>query len=159
MPTKFILPHVPSYHRRFYPEYGLSEYETAPSPPVELSFTIRSNPIDSPTFFMMMIEPAPKKVPYTFFMPSFHHQQFPDEDPSGADEIEGSASSSWKHRLVVFTHPHEEKEVDYIFNWRYDNERTIISPESMKRLRSKYVFRDVPISYRREKRPLMLTWK
>ena len=108
---------------------------------------------------MLMIEPAPKKVPYTFFMPSFHYQQFPEEDPPEADEIEGSASSSWKHRPAIFTHPREEEEVDYIFNWRYDHERTVISPKSMKRLRSKHVFRDALISYRREKRPLMLTWK
>ena len=93
---------------RFYPEHGLAEYETAPSPPLELSFAIRSNPIDSPTFFMMMIEPAPKKVPYTFFVPSFHYQQFHEEDPPEVDEIEGSASSSWKDRLDVFTHPREE---------------------------------------------------
>ena len=70
VPTKFISSCKPSYHRRFYPEYGPAEYETAPSPSLELSFTIRSNPIDSPTFFMLIIEPAPKKVPYTFFAPS-----------------------------------------------------------------------------------------
>ena len=94
VPTKFISPHVPLYHRRFYPEYGLAEYETIPSSLLELSFAMRSNPIDLPTFFMLIIEPAPKKVPYTFFVPSFHYQQFPDEDPLEADEIEGSASSS-----------------------------------------------------------------
>ena len=120
---------------------------------------MRSNPIDSLTFLMLMIEPAPKKVPYTFFVPSFHYQQFLDEDPLEEDEIEGSASSSWKDRLAIFTHPREEEEVAYIFNWRYDHERTVISPESMKRLRSNHVFRDASISYRREKRPLMLTWK
>ena len=38
VPTKFISPYVPSYHRHFYPEHGLAEYETAPSPPLELSF-------------------------------------------------------------------------------------------------------------------------
>ena len=94
VPTKFVSPYIPSYHIRFYPEYGLAKYETAPSPQLELSFAMRSNPIDSPTFFMLMIEPVPKKVPYTFFMPSFHYQQFPDEDPPEEDEIEGSASSS-----------------------------------------------------------------
>ncbi|KAL5565385.1 hypothetical protein UlMin_028549, partial [Ulmus minor] len=47
--------------KRFYPEDGLVEYETAPSPPLELSFAMRSNPIDSPTFFMLMIAPTPKK--------------------------------------------------------------------------------------------------
>ena len=97
VPTKFISPYVPSYHRRFYPEHGPAEYETAPLPPLELTFAMKSNPIDSSTFFMLMIEPAPKKVPYTFFVSSFHYQQFPDEDPPKADETEGSASSSWKH--------------------------------------------------------------
>ena len=159
VPTKFVSPYVPSYHRRFYPEYGLAEYETAPSPPLELSFTMGSNPIDSPIFFMLMIAPAPKRVPYTFFMPSFHYQQFPDEDPLESDEIKGSVSSSWKHRLAIFTHPREEEDVDYIFNWRYDHEITVIFPESMKRLRSKHVFRDAPILYRREKSLLRLTWK
>ena len=159
MPTRFISTYVPSYHRRFYLEYGFAEFETTPSPLLELSFTIGSNPIDSPIFFMLMIAPAPKRVPYTFFMPSFHYQQFPNEDPLEADEIEGSASSSWKDRLAIFTHPREEEEVDCIFKRRYDHERTVISPESMKRLRSKHVFWDAPISYRRDKRPLMLTWK
>ena len=106
-----------------------------------------------------MIEPTPKKIPYTFFVSSFHYQQFPDEDPPEVDETEGSASSSWRDRLAVFTHPREEEEVDYVFKWRYDHERTVISPELMNRLRSKHVFRDALISYRREKSLLRLTWK
>ncbi len=159
VPMNFISPYVPSYHRRFFPEYGLAEYETAPSPPLEISFAARSSPIDSPIFFMLMIEPAPKKVPYTFFTPSFHYQQFSDQDPPEVDEVEGSASSSWKQRLANFTHPREEEEVDYIYDWRYDHEKTVISPDSLRRIRWKHVFRDAPISYRRERRPLRLSWK
>ena len=158
-PTKFVSPCVPSYHRRFYPEHGLAEYETAPSPSLDLSFAIRSNPVDSPNFFMMMIEPAPKKIPYTFFAPSFHYQQFPDVDPPEMDEIEGSASLNWRDRLTVFVHPREEEEVDHIFKWRYNHERSVMSPELMSQLRSMHVFRDAPISYRREKSLLRLTWK
>ena len=159
VPTKFVSPHISSYHRRFYPEHGFAEYETAPSPSLELSFALRSNPIDSPNFFMMMIEPAPKKIPYTFFVPSFHYQRFPEEDPPEVDENEGSVSSSWRDRLSAFVHPREEEEVDHVFKWRYVHERTIISPELMSRLRSIHVFRDAPISYKREKNLLRLTWK
>ena len=55
-------------------------------------------------------------------------------------------SSSWKAHLAVFTHPHEEEEVDYIFPWRFDHEKSIMSPEVMRRLRSKHVFQDALIS-------------
>lgn len=159
VPTKFISPCEPSYHRHFYPEHGPAEYETTLSPSLELSFTIRSNPIHSPNFFMLMIEPTLKKVPYMFFTPSFHYQQFPEEDPPEVVEIEGNASSSWKDRLAIFSYPREEEEIDHFFSWRYNHERTVISPESMKQIRSKHVFRDAPISYRRDKSLLRLTWK
>ena len=74
LPVKFESASYPSYHKIFYPEYGLAEYDLSPSPPCDLSFAMQSNPVDSPTFFMLMIEPAAKKIPFTFFMPSFHYQ-------------------------------------------------------------------------------------
>ena len=63
LPVKFESASYPSYHKIFYPEYGLAEYDLSPSPPFDLSFAMESNPVDSPTFFMLMIEPAPKKIP------------------------------------------------------------------------------------------------
>ena len=96
----------------------------------------------------MMIKPAPKKIPYTFFAPSFHYQQFPDVDLLEMDEIEGSASLNWRDRLTIFVHPREEEEVDHIFKWRYNHERSVMSPELMSQLRSMHVFRDAPIDAR-----------
>ena len=131
MPIRFVASSVPSYHKRFYSEYGPAEYELVPSPSMDLSFAMRSNPIDSLSFFMLMVKPTPKKVSHTFFTSSFHYQHFLDEDPVEVDEVERGSSSSWKAHLVVFTHPREEKEVDYIFDGRYDHERTIMSPKMM----------------------------
>ena len=55
----------PSYHKRFYQEYGLLEYELSLPPPEDLSFTLNSNPVNSPSFFMLMIEPPPEKVQFS----------------------------------------------------------------------------------------------
>ena len=158
-PIKFILASFPPYHKGFYPDYGPSEYELAPSPSSDISFTINSNPIDSPTFFMMMVEPSLKKVPYTFFAPSFHYQFYLDDEPKEFGEVEEIDPSSWRGRLAVFTHPHEEKEIDHIFPWRYDHEKSTMSLGMMRSFRSKHVFRDAPILYIKEKHPLRLTWK
>ena len=85
---KFISSSFPSYHKRFYPEYGPSEYDLSPSSSTDLSFAMNSNPIYSLTFFMLMVEPAPKKTPFTFFTPSFHYQHFSNEEPLVASEVE-----------------------------------------------------------------------
>ena len=94
LPIKFISDSFPSYHKRFYLEYGPSEYDLAPSHSTDLSFAINSNPIDSLTFFMLMVEPPPKKIPYTFFAPSFHYQFYPDDEPEEIGETEENNPSS-----------------------------------------------------------------
>lgn len=58
---------------------------------MDLSFALKSNPVDSPVFFMLMIEPALAKTQYTFFTPSFHRQFYVDDEP------EETSSSSWKN--------------------------------------------------------------
>ena len=111
-----------------------------------------NNPIDSSTFFMLMVELEPKKCPYTFFTMSFHYQHFLDEEPMEAGKVEEA-------RLAVFTHPRKEEEVDYIFPWIFDHEKSVMSPRVMRRLRSKHVFWDALILHRRDKQLLRLTWK
>ena len=147
---KFISASFLSYHKCFYPEYGPSKYDLAPSHLTDLSFTINSNPIDSPKFFMLMVEPLSKKVSYTFFTPSFYYQFYLDDEPEEVGDVEEFDPLSWIAHFVVFTHPHEEEEIDHIFPWRYDHEKSTISPEMMRRFRSKHVFWDAPISYRND---------
>ena len=84
---------------------------------------MQSNPVDSPTFFMLMIQPAGKKIPFT----------------------------SWNSSLVEFTHPREEEEVDYTFVWRFDHERSIMSTERKRKIKSKHIFRDPPILYQKSR--------
>ena len=48
-------------------------------------------------------------------------------------KIEGVSSLLWKTRLTVFTHPREGEEVDYIFGWRFEHERSVMSPEMKQR--------------------------
>ena len=145
--VKFISTSFPSYHKRFYPEYGPLEYDLTPSNSSDLSFVINSNPIEPPIFFMLMIKPWSEKISYTFFTPSFHYQFFQNEELAK----NGEYSSGWKARLAVYTHPHEEEEVDCIFPWSYNYERSAMSVEMMWRFRSKHIFRDALISYRRGK--------
>ena len=159
LPIKFISSSFPSYHKCFYLEYGPSEYDLAPSHLMVLSFTKNSNPIDSPTFFMLMVKPPPKKIPYSFFTPSFHYQFYPNDELEEVSEVEEIDSSSWRARLAMLTHPHEEEEIDYIFPWRYDHGKSTMSPEIIQRFRSKHVFWDAPSSYIMDKQPLRLTWK
>ena len=157
LPIKFISTSFLSNHKHFYPEYGLTEYDLLPYSPMDLSFAVNSNPMDSPTFFMLMVEPAPKKIPLTFFIPSFHYQQYSDKEPMETSEVEEAGSSSWKALLAVFTHPREGEEVDYIFPWRFDHERSVMSLEMKRKLQSKHVFQHTPISYQMSKQPLSLT--
>ena len=145
-PVKFILASFSSYHKCFYSKYGPSECDLEPSILTDLSFTIDSNPIDSTTFFMLMVEPVPKKTPYTFLTLYFHYQHFPDEEHMEAGEAEEVGSPSWKAHMAMFTHPCEEEELDYIFTWRFDHEKSVMSPEVIQRLRSKHVFQDALIS-------------
>ena len=67
-------------------------------------------------------------------------------------EVEASSCSLWKTRLAQFAHPREGEEVDYIFAWRFDHERSVMSPEIKRRIRSKHSFRDPPILYQRSRR-------
>ena len=46
-----------SFHCQHYPEHGLAEYNILPLPLSDLSFTWNSNLINSPSFFILMIEP------------------------------------------------------------------------------------------------------
>ena len=55
---------------------------------MDLSFVINNNPIDSPTFFMLMVEPPPKKIPYTFLTSSFHYQFYSDDELKEVGEVE-----------------------------------------------------------------------
>ena len=80
---------------------------------------------------MLMVGPPSKKISYTFFTPSFHYQFFPDDKPEKVGEVKEIDPSSWKAHLAVFTHPHKEKEIDHIFPWRYNHEKSIMSPEMM----------------------------
>ena len=77
---------------------------------------------------MLMVEPPPKKIPYTFFTPSFHYHFYPHGESEEADELEEAGPSSWRIHLVVFTYPHEGKVIDYFSPWRYDNEKSTLSP-------------------------------
>ena len=64
---------------------------------------------------MLMVEPPPKKIPYTFFIPSFHYLFYPYDESKEAGELEEAGLSSWRTRLTVFTHPREGEEIDYVF--------------------------------------------
>ena len=58
---------------------------------------------------MLMVEPLPKKIPYTFFTPSFHYQFYLDDEPKEVGEVEEINPSSWRAHLTVFTHPRKEE--------------------------------------------------
>ena len=102
---------------------------------------------------MLMIEPAAKKIPFTFFTPSFHYQQYLDEERMDSSEVETSSYSSWNTPLAESTHPCEGEEVDYIFAWRFDHERSVMSTEMKRKIRSKHIFRDPPILYQKSRQP------
>ena len=117
LPIKFVIASsVPSYHKRFYPEYGPPEYELSPLSPKDFLFILNSNPVDSPSFFMPMIKPPLENVQFTFFSESYHRWFYPDDKPKELDP------SLWKAQIAEYSHPCKEEEIDHVFTWRFDHE-------------------------------------
>lgn len=143
-PVKFVSASSLSFY------YG---HDSSSGPSTDFFFALKSNPIDYPVFFMLMIEPAPPKTQFTFFTPSFHRRFYVDDEP------EETSPSSWKSRLASWTHPREEEEIDYIYSWRYNFEKSILSDVDYRRFRSKHAFREVLVRYRWSDPPLAITWK
>ena len=110
LPIRFVSASIPSFHRHFYPEQGLLEYELMPSPLTDLSFNMNNNPIGSLMFFMLIIKPPPERIHYTFFTPSFHDQFYHIMSPKKMIIRHGKLDLQCLHihakgrRWIIFSH-------------------------------------------------------